>query len=270
MGDFANDPHGMVPLAEAISDYLGGAYVLNVQIGESNIADIMNGFLMNLNDQVDYFASVVRNDTHLVNGFNAVGYSQGNLVIRGYIEKYNNPPVFNFISVHGPLAGVGSFPGCAIEKNICKAFAELLGALAYYPQVQQHLTQANYFRDPMKIDAYRAGDIFLTEINNEVNTTSSTSLVYKKNWESLHSVCLVKALGDTVVVPNDSEWLGFFQDGSFKNIWSFEQTPWYVGDYFGLKTLNEAGKVYFDTTEGNHLEFETDYLLDLIGVYFVK
>ncbi len=141
MGDFANDPAGMVPLAEAISEYLGGAYVLNVQIGESNLADIMNGFLMNLNDQVDYFANVVRSDPQLAKGFNAVGYSQGNLVIRGYIEKYNDPPVFNFISMHGPLAGVGSFPGCAIEKNFCKLFAELLGALAYYPFVQEHLTQ---------------------------------------------------------------------------------------------------------------------------------
>ena len=58
MGDFANDPFGMVPLAEAISDYLGGAYVLNVQIGDTNLECIMNGFIMNLDDQVivaEYF-----------------------------------------------------------------------------------------------------------------------------------------------------------------------------------------------------------------------
>ena len=35
MGDFADDPFGMVPLANAISEYLGGVYVLNVQIGNS-------------------------------------------------------------------------------------------------------------------------------------------------------------------------------------------------------------------------------------------
>ena len=133
MGDFANDPAGMVPLADAISEYLGGAYVLNVQIGDTNLEDIMNGFLMNLDDQVDYFANVVQNDVHLTKGFNAVGYSQGNLVIRGYIERYNNPPVLNFISMHGPLAGVGSFPGCPVDKAFCRAFAELLGALAYKP-----------------------------------------------------------------------------------------------------------------------------------------
>eukprot|EP01031_Cornospumella_fuschlensis_P036657 gene36657-44466_t len=133
MGDWANDPFGMVPLAKDISAYLGGAYVLNVQIGANSIADILNGFLMNLDDQVDYFANVVRSDSQLANGFNAIGYSQGNLVIRGYIERYNSPPVLNFISMHGPLAGVSGFPGCSLDKNLCKVFAEVLGALAYKP-----------------------------------------------------------------------------------------------------------------------------------------
>jgi hypothetical protein len=45
-------------------------------------------------------------DANLKNGFNAVGYSQGNLVIRGYVERYNDPPVHNFISMHGILFGV--------------------------------------------------------------------------------------------------------------------------------------------------------------------
>lgn len=265
MGDFANDPFGMVPLAEAISDYLGGVYVLNVQIGDNSLEDILNGFLMNLDDQVDYFAKVVKDDPNLVKGFNAIGYSQGNLVVRGYIERYNNPPVFNFISMHGPLAGVGSFPGCSVDKNFCRLFSEFLGALAYYPGVQNHLAQANYFRDPMKIDQYLEGGIFLNDINNEVSPNPS----YNENWASLNSVCLIKALGDTVVIPNESEWYGYFQDGSFDEVLGFNETSWYNKDLFGLKTLDQNGKVFFNTTTGDHLDFETDYLLDLVGIYFV-
>eukprot|EP01038_Epipyxis_sp_PR26KG_P006858 gene6858-9392_t len=267
MGDFAKDPFGMVPLARSISAYLGGAYVLNVQIGVNSIADILNGFIMNLDDQVDYFAKVVQSDSQLSNGFNAVGYSQGNLVIRGYIEKYNNPPVFNFISMHGPLAGVGGFPGCAIDKLACKALTEVLGALAYFPVVQQHLAQANYFRDPFKIDKYLDGDKFLVDINNE--KSSSINTAYSSNWQSLKSLCLVKANGDTVVIPNDSEWFGSFVDGTFDEVWNFSSTPWYKNDYFGLKTLDSKGKVFFNTTEGDHLDFSTDFLLDLVGIYFV-
>ncbi len=265
MGDFANDPFGMVPLAKSVSQELNGTYVLNVQIGPNSLADILNGFLMNLDDQVDYFANVVKSDPHLVNGFNAIGYSQGNLLIRGYIERYNNPPVYNFISMHGPLSGVAAFPGCSLDKTFCRAFSELLGALAYYPTIQDHLTQANYFRDPYKIDKYQANARFLPDINNEKTTTNSK---YTENWESLNSVCLVKALGDTVVVPNDSEWFGFYQDKSFDNIWSFDQTPWYTQDSFGLQSLNKAGKVFFETTDENHLDFSTDYLLSLVDTYF--
>lgn len=266
MGDWANDPFGMVPLAKDISEYLGGAYVLNVQIGANSIADILNGFLMNLDDQVDYFANVIRSDSQLANGFNAIGYSQGNLVIRGYIERYNSPPVLNFISMHGPLAGVSGFPGCALDKNLCKVFAEVLGALAYKPAVQTHLAQANYFRDPMKIETYQQNARFLPDINNE---DSSAAAEYNSRFLALQSLVLVKALGDTVVIPNDSEWFGSFQDNSLENIWSFSQTPWYTNDLFGLQTLDKQGKVFFYTTEGDHLDFETDFLLDLVGQYFV-
>jgi len=265
MGDFAKDPAGMVPLALEISKYLGGAYVLNVQIGDSSIADILNGFFMNLDDQVDYFAKVVQSDSKLTKGFNAIGYSQGNLIIRGYIERYNNPPVFNFISMHGPMSGVGSFPHCSVDSYICRAFAELLGDLAYKPFFQEHLTQANYFRDPKKIAEYKAGVKFLADVNNELPSTNAT---YSSNWQSLKSVCLVKALADTMVIPNDSEWFGFFKDGTFNEIWGFSDAPWYTGDYFGLKSLNEANKVFFNTTDGDHLKFSTDYLLDLVGIYF--
>jgi palmitoyl-protein thioesterase len=297
MGDFANDPFGMVPLKNDISEYLGGAYVLNVQIGDNSIQDILNGFIMNLDDQVDYFAKVVQGDSQLTKGeclpstrfasidnkiyftvhkhpplpisplgFNAVGYSQGNILIRGYIERYNNPPVLNFISMHGPLSGVAGLPGCAMEQALCKGVDEFLGALVYKPAVQNHLAQANYYRDPRKIDAYLEGDRFLADINNEKNTTTAS---YKANWASLNSVCLVKALADTVVVPNDSEWFAFYKDGSLTDKWTFEQTPWYVQDTFGLKTLNEKGHVFFNTTTGDHLDFDTDYLLDLVGLYFV-
>lgn len=232
---------------------------------ERSIEDILNSFFMNMDDQVDYFASVVRSDEHLVDGFNAIGYSQGNLLIRGYIERYNDPPVLNFISMHGPLAGVAGFPGCSPDHDLCVAFDELLGALAYYPRVQEGLAQANYYRDPLKIDTYLANDTFLADINNEQTPHEE----YATKWQELESVCLVKANGDTVVIPNESEWFGAYQDGSaFEDIWTFEETPWYTEDLFGLRSLNEAGRVFFNVTEGNHLDFETDYLLDLVGIYF--
>jgi palmitoyl-protein thioesterase len=265
MGDFAKDPLGMVPLAKAISEYLDGTYVLNVQIGPNFVADILNGFLMNLDDQVDYFAGVVKADENLVNGFNAIGYSQGNLIIRGYIERYNDPPVRNFISMHGPMSGVAGLPGCSVDHEFCLKLDELIGKFVYVPFVQKHLAQANYYRDPENIDKYLANDKFLADINNERDSKDSS---YSTHWSSLNSLCLVKALGDTVVIPNDSEWFQFYEDGGYDSIWQFDNTPWYVGDSFGLKTLNEKGNIYFNTTDGDHLDFSQDFLLTLVGLYF--
>lgn len=265
MGDFAKNPGGMVPLKKAISDYLNSTYVTNIQIGANPVADILNGFIMNLDDQVDYFANVVQSDVRLKLGFNAVGYSQGNLVVRGYIERYNNPPVKNFISMHGPLAGVASFPGCSLDSDLCRTFANILGTLAYHPLIQEHLAQANYFRDPFLIPQFEAGAKFLPDINNEAGSINAT---LTKNFESLQSICLVKALNDTVVIPNDSEWFGYFQNNSYDLKWSTTEAPWYKEDWFGLKTLDNKKKVFFNTTEGDHLQFSTDYLLDLVGIYF--
>ena len=42
-------------------------------------------------------------------------------------------------------------------------------------KVQSGLAQANYFRDPLKIDEYKAGDEFLVEINNERTTDNRHS-----------------------------------------------------------------------------------------------
>lgn len=264
MGDFSTDP-GLVSLGDAISAELNGTYVLTMRIGDNAIEDILNGFIMNLDDQVEYFANVVRSDPQLEKGFNGVGYSQGNLVIRGYIERFNQPPIKNFISMHGPLAGVAAFPGCSLDHSLCRAFSEVLGALAYHPPVQEHLAQANYFRDPYKIEAYQKGAIFLPDLNNEDGSVDAN---YNQRLLSLDSLCLVKALGDTVVIPNDSEWFGFYQDKSFDEVWTFDQTPWYTSDAFGLQSLDKAGKVFFDTTDGNHLEFSTDYLMSLVDIYF--
>ncbi len=48
------------------------------------------------------FAAVVQSDPKLSKGFHAVGLSQGGLIVRAYVELYNNPPVVNLLSLCGP------------------------------------------------------------------------------------------------------------------------------------------------------------------------
>merc|ERR1712060_379642 len=108
-----------------------GTYAKCIPTGGNIISDTIDGFLMNMDKSVDVFAEKIRADPKLKGGFNAIGFSQGNSLIRGYIHKYNDPPVNSFISVHGTVMGVAAFPNCFQQEKplgmICKAFAEVLG-----------------------------------------------------------------------------------------------------------------------------------------------
>ena len=56
---------------------------------------------MAMDDQVKEFYDDVSSDENLKYGFNIVAFSQGTLVSRGYIQRFNSPPVYNYISWAG-------------------------------------------------------------------------------------------------------------------------------------------------------------------------
>jgi len=265
MGDAANNP-GMVQIRRAISKRLEGTYVTNIALGSNRAQDAGNTFFLNMDGEVEQFADRVRADPRLLNGFNAIGYSQGNLIIRGYIERYNKPPVHTFVSMHGPLAGVAGFPNCRMSTFICRNIDRSLGTLAYTASIQDHLAQANYFRDPLRISEYVAGAQFLPDLNNEV--PGRTNPKYVQNFQKIFKLVLIRALEDTEIVPSESEWFGYYADGSNTEIQVMENTTWYNRDSFGLKTLHELGRIDRLTTPGNHLEFSEDFLMGLVDQYF--
>mmetsp|Transcript_27352 Transcript_27352/g.33400 ORF Transcript_27352/g.33400 Transcript_27352/m.33400 type:complete len:278 (-) Transcript_27352:178-1011(-) len=263
----------MAQITHLVGKRLGdGVYSVCVGDGDSQPEDTINGFLMNLNKEVEFFAKKVAADPGLSKGFNAMGLSQGNLVIRGYIEKFNEPPVKNFISMHGPLAGVASIPHCnpssGLVRKLCQQVTELVAAAAYTTYVQDLVAQANYLRIPLEIKEYLKTP-FLPDLNNEVEN-SINSNKYKSNFESLESLVLIKAKSDTMIYPKESEWFGFFEDGGYEKLLTFRETKWYKKNLFGLKTLDEKNKVHFETTEGDHLRFTLDDLYGVLDKYWKK
>merc|ERR1712078_147681 len=121
MGDSCFNP-GMKSITAAVGKHVG-TYAVCIPTGADQASDTNNGFFMTMNKNVDVFAAAIKKDPNLANGFNAVGFSQGNSVIRGYIQKYNDPPVNTFLSVHGTVVGVASFPKCnpsGLLGTICR------------------------------------------------------------------------------------------------------------------------------------------------------
>merc|ERR1711871_1891064 len=269
MGDSCFNP-GMKSITELVGTHLG-TYSVCIPTGDDQASDTNNGFFMTMNDNVDVWAKAVMNDTRLAGGFNAVGFSQGNSVIRGYIQKYNDPPVSPFLSVHGTVVGVASFPKCnpsGLLGPVCNLIDRyLLGPLAYTKPVQNLLFQADYFRDPHQTTTknYMA-NAQIAQWNNEGNTQDPS---INANFAKVKRWAMVKAEKDTMIFPNDGEWWGSF-DADGKTRLAMNETAWYKKDLFGLKTADEAGKIEFTSTPGNHLQFTEKDLFGWVDKYFLE
>merc|ERR1712048_1513057 len=256
---------------KSLTDFIGqqtGQYSVCIPTGKNKISDTANGFFMTMDKSVDVFAEKIKADPKLANGFHCVGFSQGNSVCRGYIQKYNDPPVKTFLSVHGTVMGVQGFPQCnpkGILGVVCKPLAGLLGDLAFNSLVQGVLFQADYFRSPSHYtsDSYLKHSQ-LAQWNNEGTVTPE----YKTNFLKTQTFAMVKALKDTMVFPNEGEWWGQFAPGGYSTVQTMKETRVYQEDLFGLQTADKAGRIHFESTPGNHLQFTTDELLGWVDKYF--
>jgi len=263
---------GMKSVTTAAGDHLG-VYSTCIPTGDGRLRDTIDGFLMNMDKSVDVFAQKVKADPKLAGGFNAFGLSQGNNLIRGYIQKYNDPPVHTFMSICGINAGVAAFPQCSptmpVVGGVCAALAEALGDLAYLEIIQEHLFQANYYRSPTHLNASQyLENSQLGQWNGEGvrNMTSD-----KVNWAKTSQFVWVRGTLDTVVWPNEGEQWGQLAAGypQNKTIVPMEQAAWYTADAFGLKTADSAGKNAFEEFRGEHIRFTTAELNGWLDKYFV-
>ncbi|THF98841.1 hypothetical protein TEA_001773 [Camellia sinensis var. sinensis] len=58
---------------------------------------------------------------------------------------------------------------------------------------------------------------------------------------------------DTVLIPKETSWFGYYPDGAFDPVLPPQQTQLYIEDWIGLKTLDDAGKVQYISVPGKHL-----------------
>lgn len=255
---------GMQHIGEHTSQLLGGVYVTCIPTGDTQSEDTTNGYFLNMDASVDVFAAKIAQDPQLANGFHAIGFSQGNNVIRGYIARYNNPPVDTFISVNGVNAGVGAVPHCfptdglhhSLAGGMCDLLMEQASRHAYSEWTQKHSFQANYWRDPRPVerDAYQKFSQ-LARWNNE----GQFNQTYNDNFAKVKKFVWIMATEDGMVWPKEGEhWGAPDPKDPFRRILPMNETEWYQKDLFGLKTAQEAGKNYFETFEGDHLQFSME------------
>jgi palmitoyl-protein thioesterase len=270
MGDSCFN-RGMKSITKGVGQKTG-QYSTCIGTAGNWIADTIDGFLKNMDKSIDYFADKIKSDPNLANGFNCVGFSQGNSLCRGYIQKYNDPPVNSFMSVHGTVMGVSAFPSCFTQEKplglICSALAEVLGDAAYTKIIQDILFQADYYRHNVGPKATRyLKNSQLAAMNNENPDAVDPSI--NANFAKTNQFVMVKAAKDSMVYPNENEHWGAMDDAPNGNkILSMKETKFYKEDLFGLKTADEAGKIHFEETSGDHLQFTSEQLYGWIETYW--
>jgi palmitoyl-protein thioesterase len=105
LGDTANG-EGIAGLMQDIKEMLPGIYVHSVQYPEGGSADDERkaGFYGNASMQVDAVAETIKGVPELADGFDGIGFSQGGLFMRDYVQRYNEPRVRNLLTVSSGCA----------------------------------------------------------------------------------------------------------------------------------------------------------------------
>jgi palmitoyl-protein thioesterase len=226
-------------LQKLIQEHYPTRFVLNVEVGNGRETSIFSPMF----EQVELFNQQIQSHPELADGFHLIGFSQGTLITRGYIQLYNKPPVINYISLAGPQAGQFGTPYLNIE-----VLDNLLSEIDYITPIQNYLAPGQYWKNPKLLDLYVEKSIYLAVINNERNYNQT---LYN-NFVSINKLILVYSTNDKVIHPPISGWFGFYD--SQMNILQFNQTDIYLKDLFGLKKLNIDNKIEFYKTEFEHTD----------------
>ncbi|THD22649.1 Palmitoyl-protein thioesterase [Fasciola hepatica] len=255
-------------LRKAIQEVHPGRLVQGVRVGESEFQDIENSFFMPINEQVSLVCQQLINDSRFSNGIHMVGLSQGGLFVRALVQRCPFKRVGAVVSIGGPQRGIYGFPRCP-EQHIpfsCSFLRAILNYLAYSDKVQGSLVQAQYWHDPTREELYKEKSLFLSDINQEKKVNDT----YRKHMELVDALVLVKFQNDTIVVPRESTWFGFYKTNSTDHLYDLRESTLYSEDLLGLKKLDLSGKLHLLETPGEHLHFSLEWFKEKIVIPFLK
>ncbi|KAF9545839.1 hypothetical protein EC957_010467 [Mortierella hygrophila] len=264
MGDSAHS-EGMMELIASVTSIDPNVFTHSIYLAASEAEDQRAGFFGNVNKQIEAICDQLKAIPELEGGFNAVGFSQGGQFLRAYVQRCNNPPIHNLVTVGSQHGGVSDIPGCVNpDDGSCKLMRTIARSGVYSGYVRDHIVQAQYYKDPKKLDTYLERNIFLPDINNELAVKNEE---YKERLKSLNKFVMFMFMNDVTVRPKETGWFGFQDENG--DIIELEEQDQYKEDWLGLKTMDKAGKLEFEVIEGEHMQFSLEEFTDRITIPYL-
>jgi len=247
--------NSMNPVITWTQKAMPGVYIKNIEIGDG----YLDSFFLNMDEQLASFCAQVLNDSQLQQGFNLIGYSQGGLTSRGFIQRCNSKHlVHNFITWSAPHGGVFGVP------DINSTFiSDLVAAHPYWEWVQEHVSFSNYWRDPYQLAEYEKLAALLPDLNND----NSINETYKDGILSLANFVMLYSTVDTIVKPKQSGWFSTYANGSQEIVVPLQQQPLWIEDRLGLQQLNNTGRLHFFSVACPHQDYPTDQCEQFFNEY---
>jgi palmitoyl-protein thioesterase len=199
----------------------------------------------------------------------ALGFSQGGLFLRAYVERCNKPPVRSLVTFGTPHNGIADYKACEDGDWLCKGAMALLHTNTWAAWVQARLVPAQFYRD-LNPDTGSASDNYLqysnllADINNEREVKNVT---YQDNIANLEKLVMYKFDEDTTVVPPESEWFAEV-NGTTSEVYPLKDRKIYKEDWLGLKRLDKKAGLVFRTAPGPHMHITNELLEEVFKEYY--
>jgi palmitoyl-protein thioesterase len=197
----------------------------------------------------------IRADPMMKDGFNFYGESQGGLIARAYVSEFNAPPVYNLVAISGPQSGVGLCPevDMPVIKQICSGGAPIIGVYDW-----PRCSFCDFWKGKNKKE-YISHSRWLRKINNYGGKVDPQKA---ERMKSLNMYMASAGSDDKVVQPRESAWHTFYAWGKPRtNVMLLNETDGYKGDWLGLRTLQEQGKLILNMYTGGHTKYQEDWWL---------
>ncbi|KIW08877.1 uncharacterized protein PV09_00802 [Verruconis gallopava] len=262
---------GINDVAALIQEINPGTFVYPIRLAEDPSSDRSASFLGNTTEQISAVCADLARHPILSTApaVDALGFSQGGLFLRAYVERCNDPPVRSLVTFGSPHNGIADYAGCGATDWLCKGAMALLHSNTWSRFVQSRLVPAQYYRevDPdtgLPSEQYLENSNLLADINNERTNKNKT---YSANISKLTNFVMYAFADDKTVIPKESSW---FADVNIttEEVTYLRDRKMYKEDWLGLRILDRKGGLVFKTAPGEHMRLSEEVLNRTFAEYF--